>query len=62
MLYPRGEKPIWRKVVGRTSYRYYKAHGDTVVLELECGHEVSRKASEVPKTPKRVMCPLCRAE
>lgn len=45
------------KVIKVESYRYYKAHGDTLVLTLDCGHEVSRKASA--GVPKRAVCPRC---
>jgi len=50
----------WRRVVGYSRYRFYKAHGDTIVLKLECGHEVSRKVSECyPTNPKKVICRQC---
>ncbi len=53
-------KRTWRKVVGYSHYRYYKAHGDTILLKLECGHEVGRKASECyPTNPKKVICKQC---
>ena len=45
------------KVIKVDSYRYFKAHGDTLVLTLDCGHEVSRKASQ--GVPKRAVCPRC---
>ena len=50
-------KRIWRKVIKTHYYRYYKAHGDSIILTLECGHEVSRKASQ--GVPKKVICPRC---
>jgi len=52
-------KRIWCKVVGYESYRFYKAHGDSIILKLECGHEVGRKASECYTMPKKVICKQC---
>ncbi|KKL11731.1 hypothetical protein LCGC14_2542820 [marine sediment metagenome] len=47
----------WRKVIKYHSDRYYKAHGDTIVLTLECGHEIARKASQ--GVPKKAVCRPC---
>lgn len=53
-------KRIWRKITRYEIYRHYRAHGDTYVLYLECGHEASRKASEcTPNLPKRIVCKQC---
>ena len=52
-------KRIWQKIIHCESYRYYKAHGDTVVLKLECGHEVSRKASQGMPSRHKVVCRQC---
>ena len=52
-------KRAWRRVVKYESCRYYKVHGDSVVLTLECGHKVGRKASECRPTPKKVICGQC---
>jgi len=62
--YKEGRMPrIWRKVVGYERYRFYKAHGDSIILKLECGHEVGRKASECyPTNPKKVICRQCELE
>jgi len=48
---------IWRRVTGYKRYRFYKAHGDTIVIKLECGHEVGRKASQ--GVPKKAVCRQC---
>ena len=46
---------IKRKIVKIERYRFYKAHGDSVILHLECGHYVGRKDSEgIPKSGKTV--------
>ena len=54
-----GMKWPWRKIVKVERYRYYKAHGDTIVLYLECGHEQSRKASQGIPAKEKVMCKQC---
>lgn len=53
-------KRIWRKVVG---YEYYTPtnaphRNCSLMLKLECGHEIGRKASQ--GIPKRVACPECK--
>ena len=45
----------WKKV---TDYAEMKAStGYSVILTLECGHQVGRKASQ--GIPKKARCPLC---
>lgn len=50
-------KREWRKVVGHARYRFHSAHGDTLILKLECGHEVGRKGAQ--GIPAKVACNQC---
>ena len=53
----------WRKVVGYERYsptnNPHPSYPCTVMLQLECGHEVHRKASQVHSMPKKVRCSEC---
>lgn len=51
------KRSLMKKVVDYYKYRYYKAHGDTTVLKLECGHEKSQKGGIA--IPKKAKCPIC---
>lgn len=55
-LYP------WRGVVSvsYTTSRYHAHGARTAEVLLECGHTLSRKASQAPK--RRLRCPFCEKD
>lgn len=63
MKYPRGMF-VWRKVVRTWSYsptnNPHPGHPCSLVLVLECGHEIGRKMSQ--GVPGKAMCYQCSQE
>ena len=50
-----------RKIVKREEYQTpsHPRHAWSVMLTLECGHEVHKKSSECPLSRRRVRCWQC---